>query len=65
MVLGFIMQPIHTLQNFQAPNVAAVMNSTTQIIRNGYPIQLIASKFLFYTSLHPNSVISYTSQNSF
>jgi len=51
MVLGFILQPIHTLLNFQATNVAAVMNSIPQITRNGYPIQLIASKFLFYTSL--------------
>jgi hypothetical protein len=58
MVLGFIVQPIHILLNFQAPNIGAIMdNNTYQIIRDEYSIRHRSRKFLFiylfyYSWLH-------------
>jgi len=43
----------------------SLRKTTPQIILEGYSIQELASKFIFYTSLPSHSVISYTSHDIF
>jgi len=54
-LVSYIVQHSHILLNFQAENVGPIMENTPQIIPDGYAIQHLESKFLFYTSLQSPS----------
>jgi hypothetical protein len=59
MVLGFIVQPSHTLLIFQAATVVPMMDLSLQMIQDRYPIQHHSSKFIFSTSWLQNSYTPY------